>query len=97
VPTSIAFGISTDDSATCAPGSAGTSGTAATGASFTVDTIGGYPRQDMTGGSVDTEAYGNKYGTNTLPGVQGNQPKGTGAPGSGDGGAVTNGSQRIND
>jgi hypothetical protein len=50
--------------------------------------------QNMNGGSVDTEAQANKYGTDThIPGLH--TPKTTGAPGSGGGGSVTNGSQRI--
>lgn len=94
VPGSV-FGSPTDDTATGAPGTSGASAGAATGASWTVDTIGGSPRTDMSGGSVDTESQGNKYGSNTLEGVAGNQPTSTGAPASGGGGRVTNGSERI--
>lgn len=95
IPSSVVGGAPTDDTATGAPGSSGATAGVATGATYTLDSYGGSPRQDKTGGSVDTEAYANKYGTNTLWGVMGNQPKGTGAPASGDGGQVTNGSERI--
>lgn len=95
VPTTVVGGAATADTSTGAPGSSGASAMVATGATYTIDTIGAWPRMDAKGGSVDTEAYGNKYGTNTLVGVQGNQPKGTGAPASGDGGSVSHGNERI--
>jgi hypothetical protein len=79
VPTTI-YGAKTDDSATGAPGSGGVSAHVATGATYTLDSYGASPRQDMTGGSVDTEAQSNKYGCDTgIPGL--NTPDGTGAPG----------------
>src|SRR5512146_1192507 len=95
VPTSVVGGAQTDDNATGAPGGNGASPGGAKGATYTLDSYGASPRQDMTGGSMDTEAQANSYGTNTLWGVAGNQPKGTGAPASGDGGQVTHGSERI--
>lgn len=80
VPTS-AYGAENSDTATGAPGSSGVSPHVATGATYTVDSYGWAPRQNMTGGSVDTEAQANKYGTDTgIPGL--NTPDGTGAPGS---------------
>lgn len=79
IPISI-FGAKTDDSATGAPGGSGGSAHVATGATYTLDSYGASPRQDMTGGSVDTEAQVNKYGSDTgIPGL--NVPDGTGAPG----------------
>lgn len=80
VPTS-AYGAKNGDTATGAPGTSGASPHLATGATYTLDSYGASPRQDMTGGSVDTEAQGNKYGTDTgIPGLH--VPDGTGAPGS---------------
>jgi hypothetical protein len=93
VPAS-AFGASTDDTSTGAPGSTGTMAGVAAGATYTKDSYGSYPMDNMTGGSVDTEAQSNKYGSDTrIPGLH--TPKTTGAPGSGGGAHVTNGSQRI--
>jgi hypothetical protein len=93
VPTD-AFGAHTDDTHTGAPGTSGTTEVVATGASYTADCMDAYPRQNMTGGSVDTEAQSNKYGSDTrIPGLH--VPSGTGAPGSGGGGSITDGSQRI--
>lgn len=89
-----AFGAKTDDTATGAPGSSGSSPGGESGASYTKDAYGWYPRLDATGGSTDTEAQANKYGTDTgIPGLH--TPHTTGAPGSGGGGHVTNGSERI--
>lgn len=84
------FGAKADNVDTGAPGSGGAHSTVQTGATYTKDSIDAYPREDASGGSVDTEAQSNKYGSATLPGLVGNQPKTTGAPGS-----VTNGSERI--
>jgi hypothetical protein len=93
VPTSI-YGASTDDTATGAPGGNGFHDTVATGATYTLDTYGWVTQINMTGGSVDTEAQANKYGSDTgVPGLH--TPKTTGAPGSGGGGSVTDGSERI--
>lgn len=93
VPAS-AYGAKNDDAATGAPGTSGTSETVATGASYTKMYDGAYPMDSATGGSVDTEAQSNKYGTDTrIPGLH--TPTTTGAPGSGGGGSVTDGSQRI--
>lgn len=79
IPTSI-FGAKTDDVATGAPGGSSVSPHVATGATYTLDSYGASPRQDMTGGSVDTEGQSNKYGVDTgIPGL--NTPEGTGAPG----------------
>src|SRR5689334_16165219 len=92
VPTSV-FGAKTDVVSTGAPGSSGTNASSATGATYTQDTYGWRPRLDRTDGSVDTEAQYNKYGTDTgIPGLH--TPKSTGAPGSGGGASVTNGSER---
>jgi hypothetical protein len=45
-----------------------------------MDMYGWYSYQDGTGGSTDTEAQGNKYGTDTgIPGLH--TPKATGAGG----------------
>jgi len=74
------FGAKTADAATGAPGGSGASAGVATGATYTLDSYGASPRQDMSGGSVDTEAQANKYGTDTgIPGLH--VPDGTGAPG----------------
>lgn len=89
-----AYGAKNDDTDTGAPGSSGTSAPVATGANYTKDMYGAYTFEDATGGSVDTEAQSNKYGTDTrIPGLY--TPKTTGAPGSGGGGHVTDGSERI--
>jgi len=80
VPSSI-YGAQTDDSATGAPGSMGTSAPVKAGATYTKDYYGAYSHESMTGGSVDTEAQSNKYGCDTgIPGLH--VPDGTGAPGS---------------
>jgi hypothetical protein len=98
VPTSV-FGSKTDVVHTGAPGGSGAHGSSATGASYTQDSYGWSPRIDQTGGSVDTEAQGNKYGSDTgIPGLK--TPKGTGAqaspgPGYGSSPSVTDGSERI--
>jgi len=98
VPTSV-FGAKTDDTDTGAPGGSGSKSGVSTGATYTQDSYGWSPRIDQTGGSVDTEAQANKYGTDTgIPGLK--TPKGTGAqasPNPGYGGAadVTDGSERI--
>lgn len=89
------FGAKADNTDTGAPGTSGASSGVASGATYTKDSLDAYPREDATGGSVDTEAQSNKYGSATLPGLVGHQPKTTGAPGSGGGGSVTNGSERI--
>jgi hypothetical protein len=79
VPTA-AYGAQNDDADTGAPGGNGVSAHVATGATYTLDSYGASPRQNMTGGSVDTEAQSNKYGTDTgIPGLH--VPDGTGAPG----------------
>lgn len=79
VPATV-FGAKTDDSSTGAPGGSGVSANVATGATYTLDSYGASPRQNMTGGSVDTEAQSNKYGSDTgIPGLH--TPDGTGAPG----------------
>lgn len=99
VPTSV-FGAKTDDTSTGAPGGSGASAGVATGATYTQDSYGWRPRIDRTDGSVDTEAQGNKYGTDTgIPGLK--TPKGTGAqaspnPGYGSTGSPSHGSERIN-
>lgn len=98
VPTT-AFGAKTDDTNTGAPGGSGAHGTAASGATYTQDTYGWRPRIDATGGSVDTEAQANKYGSDTgIPGLK--VPKGTGMPNSsgagyGSTGSPSNGSERV--
>lgn len=94
------FGAKADNVDTGAPGGSGASAGVATGATYTKDSLDAYPREDASGGSIDTEAQANKYGSATLPGLVGHQPKGTGAPGSssagyGSGGSVSNGSERI--
>lgn len=94
-PAGSVFGAPTADTSTGAPGTGGASGTVATGASYTVDSIDARPRTNAVGGSVDTEGQANKYGSGTLTGLAGHQPTTTGAPGSGGGGSVTNGSERI--
>lgn len=98
VPSSV-FGAKTDDTSTGAPGGSGSHGSVATGASYTEDSYGWTPRKDMSGGSVDTEAQGNKYGSDTgIPGLK--TPKGTGAPqsagpGYGSTAKITDGDERI--
>lgn len=93
VPAS-SYGAQNDDTATGAPGGAGAKAGVAAGATYTADSYGWCPRYDMTGGSVDTEAQANKYGSDTgIPGLY--HPRTTGAPGSGGGGSVTDGSERI--
>lgn len=92
------FGAKADNTDTGAPGSSGASSGVATGATYTKDSIDAYPREDASGGSIDTEAQANKYGSDTgIPGLK--VPKGTGAgssnPGYGGAGSVTNGSERI--
>lgn len=89
------FGAKAANTDTGAPGGSGASAGVATGATWTKDSIDAYPREDATGGSVDTEAQANKYGSSTMPGIVGHQPKSTGMPASGGGGKVTNGSERI--
>jgi hypothetical protein len=79
VPGSV-FGASTDTK-TGAPGSAGASTSVATGASYTdpFAHLSGGNSGNMTGGSVDTESQGNKYGSSTMPGIAGSgSPKDTG-------------------
>lgn len=80
VPSKV-FGAPADDASTGAPGSSGATADVAKGASYTIDGgLGNRPHMDETGGSVDTESQGNKYGSSTLPGVAGpGQPKATGA------------------
>lgn len=81
------YGAKTDDTDTGAPGGSGSNAGVKTGATYTQDTYGWRPRIDCTGGSVDTEAQANKYGSDTgIPGLH--TPKGTGAPASGDGGSI---------
>jgi hypothetical protein len=93
VPAS-SFGASNDDTDTGAPGSSGTTAGVAAGATYTKDMYGAYPMDSATGGSVDTEAQSNKYGSDTrIPGLH--TPSGTGAPASGGHASVTDGSQRI--
>lgn len=93
------FGAKSANTDTGAPGSSGAMSTVATGATYTIDPLDARPREDMSGGSVDTEAQANKYGTDTgIPGLY--HPAGTGAPksgnpGYGSGARVTNGSERI--
>lgn len=83
------FGAKAANTATGAPGTSGSSPAVETGASWTKDSLDAYPRTDATGGSVDTEAQANKYGTDTgIPGLR--TPRTTGAPG-----RITNGSERI--
>lgn len=95
-----AFGAKTDVTDTGAPGGSGSSPNGAKGATYTKDSIDAYPREDATGGSVETEAQANKYGVDTgIPGLK--TPKGTGAPmsgtpGYGSTGSATDGSERIN-
>src|SRR5215475_7804316 len=48
VPTTTPGGAPTKDTATGAPGSSGASAGVATGASYTIDTIGAWPRQDAS-------------------------------------------------
>lgn len=79
VPGSV-YGAATDDTDTGAPGSAGSNSPASGGASYTLDTYGWVSYMNLTGGSTDTEAQGNKYGSDThIPGLY--TPKSTGAPG----------------
>ncbi len=98
IPASV-FGAKADNTDTGAPGGSGSSSGVTTGATYTEDSYGWSPRHDMTGGSVDTEAQGNKYGSDTgIPGLK--TPKGTGAPASSSPGygstaSVDHGSDRI--
>lgn len=79
VPASV-YGASTDDTDTGSPGSAGIHGGVKTGANYTVDSYGSYPRTDAAGGSVDSEGQANKYGTDTrIPGLR--TPRTTGVSG----------------
>lgn len=72
-----AYGAQNGDTSTGAPGSGGAHGGVATGANYTVDAYGAYSYMSEAGGSVDTEAQGNKYGTDTgIPGLY--HPKSTG-------------------
>lgn len=93
------FGAAADNTATGSPGSSGSSSGSATGATYTKDFYGAYSYDDASGGSVDTEAQANKYGSDTgIPGLH--TPKGTGMPmsgnaGFGGGGHVTDGNERI--
>lgn len=93
------FGAKAANGDTGAPGGSGSRPNGAKGATYTVDTIDARPRFDMTGGSVETEAQANKYGTDTgIPGLK--TPHGTGAPASADPGygshgSATDGSDRI--
>lgn len=85
------------EQSTGAPGSQGTAGTVSTGASWTspFGFLDGGDAGKMAGGSTDTEGQGNKYGTNTMPGVAGTgQPQGTGAPGP-TGGSVLHGGRAV--
>jgi hypothetical protein len=93
VPTDM-YGAANDDTDTGAPGTSGSAAGGATGASYTLDTYGWVTQVNCTGGSVDTEAQANKYGTDThIPGLE--TPRTTGAPGSGGHASVTDGSERI--
>lgn len=84
-----AFGAVMNVGHTGAPGTSGSSAGVATGATYTIDSLDARPRIDAVGGSVDTEAQANKYGTDTgIPGLH--TPNTTGAPG-----RITNGSERI--
>jgi hypothetical protein len=86
IPGSV-FGAGTDDTSTGAPGGTNASAGVKTGANYTIDAAGWYSWMDGVGGSVDTEAQANKYGTDTgIPGLS--HPTTTGAPNSGDGGHV---------
>jgi len=86
IPGSV-FGAGIDDVHTGAPGSTAVAAPLKTGANYTIDAGGWYSWMDATGGSVDTEAQQNNYGTDTgIPGLA--TPKTTGAPNSGDGGHV---------
>lgn len=92
------FGAKADNVDTGAPGGSGASAGVATGATYTKDSLDAYPREDASGGSIDTEAQANKYGSDTgIPGLK--VPKGTGVPGPSAGygstGSVSNGSERI--
>lgn len=88
------FGAGTADTSTGAPGGSGSSAGVKAGANYTVDAYGWYSFMDGSAGSVDTEGQANKYGTD--PGIPGlNTPRTTGAPGSGGGASITNGSERI--
>lgn len=79
VPSSI-YGAPTDDSDTGAPGSSGTNAGVKAGANYTMDAYGWYTFMDCNGGSVDTEAQSNKYGSDTrIPGLH--TPHSTGAGG----------------
>lgn len=79
IPGSV-YGAGTDDTDTGAPGSTGSNSPAGGGANFTMDAYGWYAFMDCTGGSTDTEAQGNKYGSDThIPGLA--TPRTTGAPG----------------
>lgn len=76
-PTSV-FGAATDTMHTGAPGTSGSSPSGESGATWTKDSLDAYPRVDATGGSTETEAQANKYGTDTgIPGLH--VPKSTGA------------------
>ncbi len=80
VPMSV-FGMPVDEH-TGAPGSAGASAGVAGGATYTdpFATLAGGGKGSMSGGSTDSEAQANKYGTNTMWGVAGpGQPDSTGA------------------
>jgi hypothetical protein len=79
------------EQSTGAPGSQGGRDTAASGATWTspFGFLDGGDCGQMAGGSVDTEAQANHYGSNMMPGVAGSgQPKGTGA---GSGGVMRGG------
>lgn len=73
------YGAQNDDVHTGAPGSAGVTTGVKSGASYTVDAYGAYTYMNETGGSVDTEAQGNKYGSDTrIPGLRVPRSTGTG-------------------
>lgn len=73
-----AYGAANDDTDTGAPGTSGDHSGVKSGASYTVDAYGAYTYMSQDGGSVDTEAQANKYGSDTrIPGLH--TPQSTGA------------------
>jgi hypothetical protein len=72
------YGAQNDDDHTGAPGTAGEHAGTQGGANYTVDAYGAYTYMSEGGGSTDTEAQANKYGSPThIPGLE--TPKSTGA------------------
>lgn len=65
------FGAKAANGATGAPGGSGASAGTSGSATYTKTFDGAYSHEDASGGSVDTEAQANKYGSDTgIPGLK---------------------------